>query len=390
MINLTAFSQYKIGGVQNYYFNILSNLPKEYFDIHWIFEDTNDTDSKLPRPYNICREELVKVPLHEEETIYGTAKRIAKLIPDTPGIVMANFLPDLAALHLYRKKKRTITFVCHDEYYVPLAQKFEFLIDVFIAHNIQFYHEMRNVMPERQEDIYYLPYGVPIPDVSPVKNPGKLKIILAARLNELKGIYDIPQIDSELKNRGVDISWCIVGDGPDKNKFKELVSARGNFEFFTPESTAGVVDLMAQSHIFILPSRLDGLPVALLESMSVGCVPVISDFNEGIKEVITPSEGFVLPKGDIKAFADAIQQLNDNRNLLSDLSRANRLKAEKEFNIKIQVQKYAELFKNYRQLKKPYRNKRVNYSGYLDRPFVPSFIRKPIRKFKKIMFSKKH
>ena len=70
---------------------------------------------------------------------------------------------------------------------------------------------------------------------------------------------------------------------------------RNNFLFDTPTNTDGVLKHASNNDIFILPSRLDGLPVALLESMSVGLVPIISEFNPGIKKVVTEKEGYVVP-----------------------------------------------------------------------------------------------
>ena len=64
-----------------------------------------------------------------------------------------------------------------------------------------------------------------------------------------------------------------------------------NFRFAKPETNNEVLEALKQCDLFILPSRKDGLPVALLEAMSVGCVPLVSAFSEGIREVVTPGIG---------------------------------------------------------------------------------------------------
>jgi glycosyltransferase involved in cell wall biosynthesis len=297
---LIAFSEHKIGGVQNFYWNILSNAPRKKFDIKWVFYDNDkDVDPKPLEPYGIAEEIIIKMPLYPGERVYSFAERLEKLISDRPGVLLTNFPAELYTLHLFRRRKKTIFFICHDENYVPFAVQFSFLIDVFIAHNISFYNKLVEELPGRKDHIHYKPYGVSIPAEVRDKNEFQpLKIIIAARLQPSKGILDIPIIDELLRKKGVVVEWTIVGDGTVKKEMQDIMIPRGNCKFYTPVNNKAVIEVMVQNDIFILPSRLDGLPVAMLEAMSVGCVPVISAFNEGIKKVVTEDVGYVLPVGD--------------------------------------------------------------------------------------------
>ena len=154
---------------------------------------------------------------------------------------------------------------------------------------------------------------------------------------------------------------------------------RGNSKFYSPPGNEEVVNLMQEQDIFILPSRLDGLPVSLLESMSTGCVPVISEFNTGIKKVVTPDIGYVLPVGDNQAFADSILALNNNRADMVNKSGRARAAAVSHYNIEVQAAKYFELFAKFRELKKPMRRRFYRYGGWLDYPFCPAIIRNSVR-----------
>ena len=122
------------------------------------------------------------------------------------------------------------------------------------------------------------------------------------------------------------------------------------------------------------------MPVALFETMSAGCVPIISEFNYGIKQVVTSKEGFVLPVGDIDKFADAIAELDGNRGLLENLSNAARIKIEREYDIKKRVKDYYLLFNKYKKLRHSRRFRFHKYSGWLDYPFIPLKVRKFIRR----------
>src|SRR5262249_10565067 len=69
-------------------------------------------------------------------------------------------------------------------------------------------------------------------------------------------------------------------------------------------------------------SNYEGLPLALLESMSRGCVPIVTDLPSGIPDVIRNGEnGFALPVGDVGAFVDRFAALQAKPDLRRTLSR---------------------------------------------------------------------
>lgn len=86
--------------------------------------------------------------------------------------------------------------------------------------------------------------------------------------------------------------------------------------------------------------------------MSVGCVPIVYNFSEGIKKVITNDIGYIVDINDVSGIVDKISTLNNDRNLLFELSKNGIQKVEKEFNIKTQANMYFELYKNWKNYKK--------------------------------------
>lgn len=70
-----------------------------------------------------------------------------------------------------------------------------------------------------------------------------------------------------------------------------------------------VTRFLAAADMFILPSRSEGLPIALLEAMSLG-LPIVAARVQGVEEVIVEQEhGLLVPIGDVAALSDAILQL---------------------------------------------------------------------------------
>ena len=78
---LIVFSQYKMGGVQNYYYNLLSHWPLQDFTTQWIFfKNDKDNDPKLPQPFNITNE-IILDTADEPAAFLQLAKKISYLLP---------------------------------------------------------------------------------------------------------------------------------------------------------------------------------------------------------------------------------------------------------------------------------------------------------------------
>src|SRR5207237_1311035 len=149
-------------------------------------------------------------------------RRLNKVIGDAPGIVFTNFPAELGALHNYPVQK-TIAFVVHDEWYIQNAIRYGFMIDVYIVHNPGIFKTLQNLMPDRKADIYYLHYVITPSEKKRSPNADQhLKLIFIGRLHELKGIFDLPQIDDLLRAKGVVCAWTIVGNGPEREKLLSL------------------------------------------------------------------------------------------------------------------------------------------------------------------------
>ena len=100
------------------------------------------------------------------------------------------------------------------------------------------------------------------------------------------------QLDAEAKRLGVETS----------------------VSFYPP--VKNIQDKYQEASIYVMPSRFEGFGMVLIEAMSCG-VPVISyDCPCGPADIITENEdGFLIPNGDIAAFAKAIDQLITDQSL---------------------------------------------------------------------------
>lgn len=102
----------------------------------------------------------------------------------------------------------------------------------------------------------------------------------------------------------------IVGDGPLQAGLRAQAEALGlaaSVEWIAP--TRDVEAQFRQAALFVLPSRYEGMPLALLEAQALGVPAVAFDCPTGPRDILTPDTGVLVPAGDVKAFADAILAL---------------------------------------------------------------------------------
>ena len=98
------------------------------------------------------------------------------------------------------------------------------------------------------------------------------------------------------------------------------------------------------SDLLILPSRIDGRPNAVLESLSMG-VPVIASSVGGLPEIIRDGyNGFLCQPSNVNDFVDKIKQVLNDKNLHSTMKKNARNYAVNNLNIQTTYQEYLDTF----------------------------------------------
>lgn len=140
----------------------------------------------------------------------------------------------------------------------------------------------------------------------------------------------------------------IVGDGPELLHLRETTWALGVADRV---SFIGRVDdpsrLLSQFDIFALSSKTEQMPNSVLEAMAMG-LPVVSTDVGDVKHILAAENApFVVPIGDSKSFAEAISRLLSDKVVAQSIGRANRMRAQNEFDIKTMIARYESLFFEY-------------------------------------------
>lgn len=105
--------------------------------------------------------------------------------------------------------------------------------------------------------------------------------------------------------------------------------------------------VLARATIFVLPSYVEGMPMALLEAMSWG-LPVIATSVGGVPEVIThEANGLLVAPGDVAALADAISRLMGDSALRERLGSAARETIATRFSLDTAFGRLLEIYRRF-------------------------------------------
>lgn len=181
--------------------------------------------------------------------------------------------------------------------------------------------------------------------ISGVENFNKkksIKVLMIARAIWHKGIKEYYEAAKILENEN--IKFVFIGDTDDGNiscASKDFLK-KGNVEWLGHRND--IKEQIALCDIFVLPSYREGVPRTLLEASSMG-KPIVTTDAVGCKEVVDNGiNGFLVPVKDSKSLADRINFLAHNYELREKMGNESRLKAKKEFDIKVIIQKYLEIY----------------------------------------------
>ena len=173
---------------------------------------------------------------------------------------------------------------------------------------------MNSLVPLFQaRQLALLPNPLPMPVVpAAVGSAGDRQgFVTVARLVPQKGIDVL--IGALAQTAGPACGWMqtLVGDGPEREALELQVrqadlQKRVRFLGFRPDPQT----FLLQASVFVLPSRFEGMPNALLEAMAAGLAVVVTDASPGPLEVVKHGvNGLVVPSDDPSALAAALDQL---------------------------------------------------------------------------------
>jgi colanic acid/amylovoran biosynthesis glycosyltransferase len=216
---------------------------------------------------------------------------------------------------------------------------------------------LRRDFPEAGDKVYRVYNGLDLSIFRPATPGAKpVRLLSIGRLIEKKGFAFLVEACRLLHSTGVDFGCEIVGEGPERGHLEELIKAyrlsdqvrlRGSM------SQTDIVDLLAQSSIFVFPAihdssgDSDNLPTVLIEAMASN-LPVIATGIAGIPEIVQHNgNGILVQEKDAAQLANAIRDLAFNQDLLEKYGNLSRKIAAEKFSLSNTVAELRSIFSRF-------------------------------------------
>lgn len=144
------------------------------------------------------------------------------------------------------------------------------------------------------------------------------QIVFVHWLAPRKGADLLPEIIRICLSTNAALRFVIVGDGPLLEALKRDLDDLGmNVRFAGALPNNETARIIAESELLIMPSRQEGFPRVLIESMALGTAFVSTDVG-GVRDIV-PREYELVEAGNVAAFADQVLQVISDINLRENL-----------------------------------------------------------------------
>ncbi len=251
---------------------------------------------------------------------------------------------DINKVELIHTSERRFSWVTFP--YVPFINARIMVADDIIQQHISYYEELG--IPRRyQERIKKIFYTIHVPDQLPQREYHKpLKVYYAGRGGYQKRLEVLFEIVRRVQKEGLEIEFHFAGSFEDEvpSELKKNITWHGQIS-----STEEMYRLHSSMDVYLLTSRFEGFPLAIMEAMSCG-VSIVATAVNGIPEhIVDDQNGLLIQSTDdseiIEEGVDHLRKLMGNPDLRIHIAKTNHQYALKNFSKEIFERAYREVFK---------------------------------------------
>ncbi len=182
----------------------------------------------------------------------------------------------------------------------------------------------------KKEKLKVVYNGIELPNIKNISK--KSPVFTVGFVGRVSSVKNIPLLFEALKNVDKNnLEVMIVGDGPEREKLEE--QAKGlklekvvSFKGYSKNPSV----FYKEFDVFVLPSKIEVFPMALLEAMSYG-VPAVASNVGGIPEIVKDGEnGMLFTSGNVEELAEKLEKIRNEKHTKERLSE-NALKSVRQF-----------------------------------------------------------
>jgi glycosyltransferase involved in cell wall biosynthesis len=189
-------------------------------------------------------------------------------------------------------------------------------------------------------------------NATPKGGSSRVEILSVGRLVAFKGFEYLIEACEQLRQCNIQFHCEIIGDGPLREKLQSQIAElrlddRVTLAGALPQDC--VLEKLRGSDIFALAATVDDngasdiFPTVILEAMT-SARPVVSTTLAGIPEsVVNKETGLLVPAGESRLFADALETLCRDAELRARYGAAGRARVEQHFQVEITVRPLIEM-----------------------------------------------
>ena len=175
--------------------------------------------------------------------------------------------------------------------------------------------------------------------------------------------YDVLVEAIRLIGQDVPNLYCLViGDGPLKQDLLHQIHIAGlqtRVHLLGYLERSAVLEVLKSSDIFVMPSRYEGTPIALLEAAALG-ISILASNTGGIPELVQNEEhALLVPPNNPIALTDGLTRLSKNREFSNFLGKNAQKHVHQHFSLDSQVKATIDVYKKAWQ---KFQDEQYNYS----------------------------
>ncbi len=183
--------------------------------------------------------------------------------------------------------------------------------------------------------------------------PAEPRVLAVGRFQAQKGFDLLLRAWREVVREVPEARLRIVGEGPLAGELARLSAELGltaSVEWVAP--TDRIEALYREAAVFVLASRYEGMPLALLEAQALGVPAVAFDCPTGPREIVSEETGIVVPAEDVSALADAVVRLLGDPPLRARMASAAIARSSAVFSRERQVDAWADVIREVASLQR--------------------------------------
>jgi glycosyltransferase involved in cell wall biosynthesis len=341
----------RVGGVEVFLYQSLKWLP-DHGLIPYVLEvgQGGGSQSEQFRPFD---DRIIRAPdLGTLSSNIKPSEVLAKIAKLGIRVIILNSWEYNEILDLPRKDLTipVISIVHNDrDVFYEMARLLQDRVSTIVGVSERIRTKLKAVVPlSRRSIVRYIPYGVESVALREPKTFDRpLQLVYLGRIQqEQKRIFDLVPFVTALNALGVNCVLNVIGDGGDVRELFDKLSLRpgtAQINFWGPVLHREAMQQLSTQDIYLLFSEFEGLPISLLEALTRGVVPVVSQISSGVSEILIDSvNARIFPIGRADLAAKIVAELAQDRLQLFRLSQSAKQLGDK-FSIDKMFASYADM-----------------------------------------------